>query len=83
MAWIRDPVEFVLYKINPPPSSRPIPHKMRDGHWQDYVPGAVSLEHFVNKLLHVTITQDINIEFLPRAIQPRNLLDGQKTLQAF
>jgi len=49
-----------------------------ENEWQNYVPGAVSLEHFVYKLLPVMIAQEIKVEILPTTNQPGNLLDARE-----
>jgi hypothetical protein len=51
--------------------------------WQDYKPGAVSLEHFVYKLLPVMIEQEIIVEILASTNQPGNLLDARELSSLF
>ena len=51
--------------------------------WQNYVPGAVSLEHFVYTLLPVMIEQGIKVEILPTANQPGNLLAAEELASIF
>lgn len=46
--------------------------------WQDYAPGAVSLEHFLYKLLPLAVEQDIKIEILPTTALPGHLLDAKE-----
>ena len=38
--------------------------------WQNYIPGAVSLEHFVYNLLALMEKEDIKVEVFPTATQP-------------
>lgn len=51
--------------------------------WQDYTAGAVSLEHFVYKLLPVMIEQDIKVEILPTQTQSGNLLKAKELAAIF
>ena len=51
--------------------------------WQNYAPGAVSLEHFVYTLLPVMIEQGIKVEILPTINQPGNLLDAEELASIF
>lgn len=51
--------------------------------WQNYSPGAVSLEHFVYKLLPIMIGQSIKVELLPTANCPGTLLDAGKLAELF
>ena len=51
--------------------------------WQDYVPGAVSLEHFVYNLLPVMIKRDIKVEILPTKSQPGHLLAPRDLVSLF
>jgi hypothetical protein len=51
--------------------------------WQNYKPGAVSLEHFVYTLLPVMVEQNIKVEILPTTNQPGNLLDAEELASIF
>ncbi|WP_455211094.1 DUF2750 domain-containing protein [Kaarinaea lacus] len=57
--------------------------KCATNEWQDYTAGAVSLEHFVYKLLPVMIAQEIKVEILPSTNQPGNLLDARELSSLF
>ena len=57
--------------------------KCATNEWQDYKPGAVSLEHFVYKLLPVMIAQEIKVEILPTTDQPGELLDARELSSLF
>lgn len=46
--------------------------------WQGYTPGAVSLEHFIDRLLPLIREQNIKLEILPTATQPGGLMDADK-----
>jgi hypothetical protein len=57
--------------------------KCAENEWQDYVPGAVSLEHFVYKLLPTMISQDIKVEILPTKNHPGTLLNAGELSSLF
>ncbi|MGD8569098.1 MAG: DUF2750 domain-containing protein [Gammaproteobacteria bacterium] len=46
--------------------------------WRGYTPGAVSLEHFIYRLLPLISEQNIQLEILPTASQPGGLVDANK-----
>jgi len=51
--------------------------------WKDYTAGAVSLEHFVYKLLPIMKQQDIRIEILPTAGEAGKIVDAEKLASIF
>jgi hypothetical protein len=51
--------------------------------WKDYVPGAVSLEHFVYNLLPTMNSQDIYVEIMPTSNQPGILMNAKQLASLF
>lgn len=51
--------------------------------WKNYSAGAVSLEHFVYKLLPVMIEQDIQVEILPTVGKPGKRIKASELASIF
>jgi len=51
--------------------------------WQDYSAGAVSLEHFVYKLLPIMMGQDIQVEILPTSSNPGERMGASELASIF
>ena len=51
--------------------------------WQDYAACAVSLEHFVYKLLPIMSGKNIKVEVSPSQSQPGSLLDATELASVF
>ena len=51
--------------------------------WQDYTASAVSLEHFVYKLLPIMVDQDIRVEILPTSSSGGECMDASELASIF
>ena len=53
------------------------------GEWENYEANAVSLEHFVYKVLPMMVTQDILVEIFPTNSNPGELMSAEKLASIF
>jgi hypothetical protein len=54
-----------------------------EGEWEDQVPSAVSLEHFLHHVLKIMMDQDIQVEVLPTTAAEGEALDAGRLLSLF
>ena len=48
------------------------------GEWENLCPSAVSLEYFIEQVLHQLTMQDVTIEIMPRKSEPGCLISPQR-----
>jgi hypothetical protein len=51
--------------------------------WETQVSNAVSMEHFISKVLKMLIDANIKVEIMPRSSRHGQLIDPQELLQLF